>query len=92
MHHRVERSPVLVDPEHGFEHLAEIGKIDAHAWADRVSWQRLIDVEDLVAVRHQILQHRPAELAATACDQNLCHAVLLVSCCWIGAYLPGRKG
>lgn len=64
---------MLIDPQHGAEHLAEIGEIDPNGGAGRLTRQCLIEVEDRVAVGHQILEHGLAELAATTGHQNSRH-------------------
>jgi hypothetical protein len=74
VHHGVELALVLIHPaQHGFEHLAEIGKVDADGRADRVLRQRLVKIKHRIAVGDQILEHGLAKLAAATCHQNSGH-------------------
>ena len=78
MHHRVERPARFVDAaEDRAGHFAEIAQVDPHRRHDRVFRQRLVDVQHVVAVGHQILEHGPPELAAAAGHDHFGHLLLL---------------
>jgi hypothetical protein len=66
---------VLVDTTQRRDDFAEIPKVDANRRADRILWHRLVDVEHLIAVRHQIPKHRPAQFAAAARHDNFGHVL-----------------
>ncbi len=65
MHDRIEGPAALVDAaQYSRGHLAEIGEIDLDAAADGIVEALLVDIGDIVAMRHQIAQHGAPQLAA----------------------------
>jgi hypothetical protein len=64
VHDGVEPVIAVVDPRQCPRSLAEVGEVDARERRPRVRRWDAIKVRDLVVVGQQLVDHRPAELAA----------------------------
>jgi hypothetical protein len=75
VHHCVEGAGVFVDAaKHRLEYLAVVAEVDSHRRADGFARQHLVDIEHLIAIGHEVFQHRPAQLPAAARHQHIRHS------------------